>query len=339
MTIHSEFKVTYKGEEVPLDRLSTSFPEVAQFIQEWKNEHTYIQLQTSGSTGVPKKVVIEKSVMWHSAGATLEALDLDRPLRALLALSASYVAGKMMLVRAMRGGWTLELAEVSSNVLATVEGEFAFTALVPMQVESGIDHLHKYGVVIIGGAPVGEGLRQKLTVVDAAIYETYGMTETVSHIAIKKIEKGSSNLFRALPGVHFSADENDCLVIHAPAWNQANLKTTDVIEWVSPTTFRWLGRADFVINSGGVKIHPEEVESAIARELEMHGYLVGVPDETLGMKAVLVLDETPNTEMDFGFLKPYHRPKEVVVIPAFPRTSSDKIDRRALAEHVRRDLA
>lgn len=339
MTIHPEFKLTHKNSAITREEVSVQFPEIAQFLKEWSNEHSYITLQTSGSTGVPKKVVIEKSVMWHSAGATLKALNLDRPLRALLALSASYIAGKMMLVRAMRGGWTLEIAAVSSNVLSEVEGEFSFAALVPMQVEAGLHHLLKYGVIIIGGAPVGVSLRKKLEQVDSAIYETYGMTETVSHIAIKKIESGGKNLFHALPGVHFSANENDCLVIHAPEWNQPNLVTTDVVEWVSPTTFRWLGRADFVINSGGVKIHPEEVETTIEQNLGIHGFLVGVPDETLGMKAVFVVDEEPSIPLDFDFLSPYHRPKEVVVISTFPRTATDKIDRRALADHAARDLA
>lgn len=333
MEIHPSFRILDSKGESNEALLRAEFPEVFSFIESWTNSSETIQLKTSGSTGVPKVIEVEKSVMKHSALATLQALDLDRPLSALLALSAEYIAGKMMIVRAMVAGWKLYVVQPSSHVLTDWNGLVDFAALVPLQVQNGMAQLSKVKVVIIGGAPVSEGLRIQLSKQRTSqVYETYGMTETVSHIALKRLDGVDRPVFDALSGVHFSVDAENKLIIHAKEWGHSTLRTTDVVELLNDHQFIWLGRADFIINSGGIKINPERIEEEIERHLGMEIRIVGVPDDTLGNKLVAVVKASEYKEISFDFLTKYHQPKKLLQLSEFPQTPTQKLDRRALSQ-------
>lgn len=332
--VHPEFSLWCNGNLISQDQLADEFPSVYSFLKEWNDEQDFIQLKSSGSTGTPKSIRVSKVAMWHSAGTTISALKLSSSSRALLALSADYIAGKMMIVRAMRGGWKLELATPSTNVLAQVEGGFDFAALVPMQVETGLDELERIACIIIGGAPVGGALRQKLYDVKTQLFETYGMTETVSHIALKRIEPGN-HFFTGVEGVRFSSSEKGELIIHADAWGHPELRTTDVVELKGDHQFKWLGRSDFVINSGGVKIHPETVERQIEEYNGIAGYLVGIPDDVLGEKCVFVSTDSRVEEgLVLDEIEVYKRPKMFFQIDHYPLTPTEKVSRPELREWV-----
>lgn len=330
-SIHPEFKITSHGTVLTESDLRSDFAEIWQFLEDWKAEKSELTLQTSGSTGKPKLIHVSKQVMWHSAGATLEALDVDRPIKALLALPTKFIAGKMMLVRAMRAGWTIEIEQPTLDVLLRVKGDFDFTALIPLQVETGFVELERFGTIIIGGAPVSIGLRNRISELSTPIYATYGMTETVSHIALQRLAPTLEESFTAVKGVTFSLSPEQSLQIHAPAWGHESLATTDVVDLLNETQFVWKGRADFVINSGGLKLHPEKIEGVLADVLQSEVYVVGVEDGAMGQRAVAILEgEARDCTVEFPALTKHEIPKEFRFIDQFPRTENGKINRRAL---------
>lgn len=334
LSTHPKFQLVCNG-VVPSDNyLIAHFPEVFDFLEAWNDSSDFIVQRTSGSTGVPKEIQVSKRVMWHSAGATISALRIPEGAKALLAMSAGYIAGKMMIVRAMRGGWTLDLQTPSTTILDAISSNYDFAALVPMQVlgrENGLKYIAK---TILGGAPVSSELAEAIKSTSAEVYETYGMTETVSHIALKQISPQAQKAFTAVNGVTFSSKDSK-LVIHAKDWGWPELETTDVVELHSSTSFTWKGRADFVINSGGVKIHPEEVEPLLSELVGTQVYVTSEPDEKLGNRLVAVVEgepvHTPSKEqlLNAG-LTNFQVPKSWKTISSFPRTENGKIQRSRL---------
>lgn len=331
--IHPSFELLHHGQPIDGEKLAITFPSVSEFLDRWDDASNTLEIHTSGSTGKPKAVLIDKWIMWHSAGTTIEALKIAYGAKALLALSPEYIAGKMMLVRAMRGGWKLHIEEPSSDVLERVNERFDFTALVPLQVRGREERLMHFDSIIIGGAPMSIDLEMRLSKLPVHVYATYGMTETVSHIALREIAPKYSDSFKAVPGVEFTKGKEGQLIISAPAWKQDELETTDVVELLDSSTFKWKGRLDFVINSGGVKIHPEEIEPIIAQVIGQEAYIGGVTDPTLGSK-VVGFTEKEVGESDIEILRDrlpkYALPKEWRVVDTFPRTANGKILRRKL---------
>lgn len=332
--IHPDFVLTHHGVQRTEDELVSVFPEVASFLEDWRSSNDEIVLYTSGSTGSPKQLSVSKDVMWHSAGATIAALDLKEGIRALNPLSSAFIAGKMMIVRAMRGGWSLELRKPSASVLEEIDEVFDFAAFAPLQVMGRVEHLNKIGCTILGGAPVDESLISELSAVQNRVYETYGMTETVSHIALKRIRPVADPFFEALPSVLFSKSPSDTLVIHAEEWGHPNLTTNDIVDLMDENRFTWLGRADFVINSGGVKLHPEKIEPVLRAVLKDEVYVKGVEDSKWGQRLVAVLREGKAQPVKEALLaqglSEFEIPKEWVYVEAFPYTPSGKIDRKRL---------
>lgn len=333
--IHPSFELRYDGSPISDDRLQSLFPDVHTFLEEWRNDDPNIKLKTSGSTGAPKQLSVSKQVMWHSAGATMAALGLQEGINACCALSASYIAGKMMCVRAMRGGWKLHLFDPSSDVLDKISTSFDFAAFVPMQVAGRVDKLNSIDVIILGGAPVDTTLKEQLRSVTTRVYETFGMTELVSHIALKQLTPELHNYFSALPGVSFDVDPENRLQILAREWGHSSIQTNDIVELVDSTHFKWKGRADFVINSGGVKLHPEQIEPVLESVIGRKVYVKPANDDVLGQKLIAVVegelnDPPTKDELQRNGLSAYECPKEWHTTEAFPLTPTGKIDRRAL---------
>ena len=264
--------------------------------------------------------------MVHSALATADYFKLQPGNNALLCLPARFIAGKMMLVRTFIIGLELDILPSSSNLEAlSSEKTYDFVALVPLQAQNSIDKLSQFKKIIIGGASVSSELSLKLQNLNNEIYETYGMTETISHIAAKRI---GSEMFSVLPNVTIASDDRDCLVVNVPFISVNTIITNDIVEIISPTTFKWKGRYDHVINSGGVKLFPEQIESKIAKHLTVSFFITGIPDALLGQKVILVLEgsefELPKSL--FEKLDKYEIPKDVFFVTQFERTATAKIN-------------
>ncbi len=303
---------------------------VYQFILEWLSDEDYVVVHTSGSTGKPKEMRLLKKDMIASALKTVSYFKLSQTKTALLCLSANYIAGKMMLVRAFVAGFNLLLVEPCGSPLKLKPGCIDFIAMVPLQVYNSISYFNKdIKSVIVGGGAVSAELKNKLLSLPTDFYETYGMTETVSHVAIREIG-GGDTCFKAMPKVRFKLDERGCLVIVAPDISEVEVVTNDLVDLKSNEEFEFLGRYDNVINTGGVKVIPEEVEQKILGVLNVPFVIISLPDDKLGEKVVMVLEKTLYTDLpDLSLiLTKYQMPRQIFTIPQFPITETGKIKRR-----------
>lgn len=311
------------------------------FLQSWCNDEPAIPATTSGTTGNPKNISIEKNKMLQSARMTLNFLKIPPGSTALLCLSCDYIAGKMMVVRALAGNLNLIAVRPTANPLeASGLPAIDFTALVPMQAETILSNpvtterfIH-INHVLIGGAPLSDTLTRQLAALPNAIYETYGMTETLSHIALKRLS--AAHYFETLDDISLSLDQRGCLVIHAPFLGPEPIFTNDLAELMDSRHFRWLGRLDYVINSGGVKIIPEKVEAKIKSLIPERYFITGLPDSRLGEKVALVIESVPYVPERLLQLKKqladclgkYEVPREILFVEAFAETASGKIARQ-----------
>ena len=299
---------------------------IGTFILEWFDGNDYVQMQTSGTTGTPKVIRVLKQAMVNSAHATGNYFDLGAGTKALHCLPTQYVAGKLMLVRAFILGWDLDIVEPKSNPLDGNDTVYDFSAMVPLQAQQSLNKLNQIKKIILGGAKVSSALAEQLQTLKNEVYETYGMTETITHIAAKKI---GEDAFEALPNVTVSIDDRNCLVINAPRVATEPVITNDVVDVINATHFIWLGRYDNVINSGGVKLFPEQIEEKLAAHIPNRFFVKGIADAILGEKLILVIEGSPYTidESVFAELSKFEKPKEILFADAFAETGSGKLQR------------
>lgn len=298
-----------------------------EFLLEWFNKKSFITVTTSGTTGVPKKINLEKQAMVNSALATAEFFNLKAGNRVLNCLSTNYIAGKMMLIRSMILGFEMDFVTPTSNPLKGNRHHYDFVAMVPMQVQNSILELSKVKKLIVGGSKISESLRNQLLEVPTQIFETYGMTETITHIAVKKIGEKS---FSVLPNVKIATDERGCLVIIASHISETKISTNDVVELLSENQFLLLGRIDNVINSGGVKLFPEQIEAKLSDKIKQRFFVIGIPDEKLGEQVLIVIEgkTTLFDDLIFENLDPYEKPKSICFVTKFIETQSGKVMRK-----------
>lgn len=318
--------------------------EVKRFIIDWQSTHKTVSVQTSGSTGTPKIFEIEKERMQHSARMTCDFLDLSKGDTALLCLPVVYISGKMMIVRALERKLKLYIADPSIAPLQHLDEMIDFCALTPLQVEHSLEKLKFLKNLIIGGAAVSELLKKKIIrqlgkTTQTRIYETYGMSETLSHIALKEIYPHPAEYFNTLEHIKISLDARGCLCIEAPDLNKEKLHTNDLVEILNEKQFRFLGRIDHVINSGGAKIFPETLEAIVKRSIENEVVFLGIPDDILGNKLIMVIegfeDDRLRTKIkNLPFEKSFHQPKAVYFLEKFPRTPNGKVNRKAVLEKL-----
>ncbi|WP_332027838.1 AMP-binding protein [Kaistella sp.] len=325
----------------------TEFEEkVISFLKEWHSGTPTVSVQTSGSTGIPKVFEIEKSKMLNSARMTCNFLNLKEGDAALLCLPVEYISGKMMVVRALERKLKLSVATPSAKPVQNLDVTIDFCAMSPLQVENSLHKIHFIKNLIIGGAQVSQSLKNKISQslkdknTETTVYETYGMSETLSHIALKQIYPVSEEYFSVFKGIEIALDERRCLKISAPALHPEILQTNDLVELKDDRHFKFLGRIDNVINSGGLKIHPEELESLLHRYIPREAAFLGVNDEKLGQKLVLVIEGEQNKDLtsqldealketEKKFSK-NHLPKTIHFIPVFPRIPNGKLNRKEL---------
>jgi len=312
--------------------------DVYQFILNFLDDSEFIPQKTSGSTGTPKNIRLAKQAMWESAKMTSDFFQIKESQVAVLCLPVKYIAGKMMVVRAFFAGLNLILIEPSGTPDFSNLGEIDFCAMVPMQATNLVEQ-NKWPEIknlILGGAETNPELAAKLQLVKTKVFETYGMAETCSHIALKRINgEIREDDFAVLPGIRIMKDNRDCLIIDVPFLNE-KIITNDCVELVSENRFRWLGRFDTIINSGGIKIQPEILEKKIEEILQKSCVILGEPDDVLGQKVVLIV-ETVEPEGPIQIIKkltPFFDkkmlPKSVRFIDSLPRNKSFKIDREVL---------
>ncbi|WP_029037504.1 AMP-binding protein [Salinimicrobium xinjiangense] len=314
--------------------------QAGNFLLDWLNDKDYVEVKTSGSTGPPKKIQIRKQYMINSARATGKFFDLPAGTTALHCLPVNFIAGKMMLVRAMLLGWKLDLELPKANPLDRIFKIYDFCAMTPFQLDNSLSRLHLIRKLIVGGGAVSSNLRSLVQGISTEVYETYGMTETVSHIAARHVnfkkEEEEPLPFTALPNVILSTDDRGCLVIEAPQLTDEVLVTNDVVELLSDKNFIWKGRIDNVINSGGVKLHPEEIEAKLAPIIAHRFFVTSLPDAALGEKLVLMVEsefsETAlhNLEREIKNcrkLGKFEVPKKIYFVEKFEETPNGKIHR------------
>lgn len=349
------------------------------------DEADAIKLQTSGSTGTPKIIEIKKEYMVNSAIATGNYFSLQENTTALLCMNPNFIAGKMMLVRALILGWKIDVVEPSLNPLKGLNKSYSFSAMVPLQVSNSLDDLHKIKKLIIGGGAISNSLEQSLQKIKTECFATYGMTETVSHIAVRKLNnypslrggttkqphsksknvissnpdkyRDEKSHYDTLPNITISTDQRNCLVINAPKITKNQIITNDIVALISDSEFKWLGRFDNIINSGGIKLISEQIEEKLSKIIEQRFFVAGIPDELLGEKLVLVVEgqsvkgsknqrskeskEQSGTSTSLSnqknlksqisnleSLSKYEIPKEIYFLDAFIETSTKKIQRK-----------
>lgn len=334
------------------------------FGRAWLSGQTEFMLHTSGSTGAPKPIRLTRVQMQASAHLTGQTLGLRAGDAALVCLNIRYVAGVMMLVRGLELGLPMTIIEPSGNPLTHFDPattRFAFTAFVPLQLQTVLQEspeklpiLNGMKAILVGGAATSPALDQALQVITAPVYATYGMTETVSHIALRRLNGSlKSEVFTALDGVVLGTDGRGCLHITSAATNFERIQTNDVVDLLDQAHFRLLGRADRVINSGGVKVQPEPIEQVIQTVLAQVGratdsalprlFVAGLPDERLGQRVVVFTEQAFLTDDQWSRIReavleqfgPYSVPKEVITVEQFAETPTGKIDQKATIARIR----
>jgi O-succinylbenzoic acid--CoA ligase len=314
--------------------------ELEEFLNEWHDDRPTVMVHTSGSTGKPKPLLVEKSRMEASARITCNFLGLQQGDTALLCMPLDYIAGKMMVVRALTCG--LRLIAVKPSGTPCWDETIDFAAMVPLQVWNLLHHatgrqrLMQVRHLIIGGGAIDERLEEALKDFPNAVWSTYGMTETLSHIALRRLNgPTASSWYTPFEGVMLSQTEEGCLVIDAPAVHDGLLVTNDIVELslnsklssLNSQQFRVIGRKDNVICSGGIKIQMEEVERLLRPHLPRPFLITRVPDERLGQQVVLMMEQGTEEEARTvceRVLPKYWQPRRILIVDGLPMTATGK---------------
>ncbi len=328
--------------------LFSDYPDLLSFLKEWMSRKDVIELHTSGSTGLPKKIIVKKDAMVLSAKRTIDFLGLQPGMTALLALPLSFIAGKMMVVRAIVGGLNLIYQLPSGNPMKNIDIPIDFAAFTPMQMHKIINETAEKSTllqnVIIGGAPLSSSLEKKLKLQPFNAWETYGMTETVSHIALRKITgNDSQEHLYPLKGISVGLQENSCLFIDAPGISENLVLSNDLAQIYADGSFMIKGRIDHIINSGGIKVIPELLEAEIQSFFDAEFVISSVPDPEKGEKVIMVVEGNSfdtgalMTEINRNIDK-YERPVFICFLKSFPRSKNGKILRLNIRSLVLKTL-
>lgn len=315
-----------------------------EFRQQWQSDDPHIPAHTSGSTGRPKPVRLLKSDMQASAIATNTFFRLDTNSQLVCPLALDYIAGKMMAVRAWLLGTDPLMVTPSNN--PTLPAHCSLLAVVPSQVTAVAEAIKADKTTVdnllIGGAALPGALARMLAdeLPQVAAYESYGMTETCSHVALRRV--GGDGLFHAMPGIEFSTDDRGCLVIKTARLSVGRVVTNDIVRIADNYSFEWLGRIDNVINSGGIKLFAEQLEAEISKALasslfsDINFYITSEPDTKWGNKVVMVVEkDTDGNIPDLDVIKELmkasmpssHIPKRILAVTSLPRTANGKVRR------------
>ncbi|WP_434503561.1 AMP-binding protein [Prevotella sp.] len=307
-----------------------------EFLTEWNNESDMILVHTSGSTGNPKPMYVEKKRMLNSARITCDFLGLCPGDTAFLCMPLDYIAGKMLVVRSIERKLNLVSVTPSGHPLKDISLSFdkpSLAAMVPLQVYNSLnvaaeaETLRSFTHLIIGGGAIDDELAKALRSFPNHVWSTYGMTETLSHIALRRLNGDSaSEWYTPFDSVDVSQNEDGCLVIDAPLVHDGKLVTNDIVE-LKDGKFRILGRKDNVICSGGIKIQMEEVERALRPYMESNFMITKRSDKKFGEIVVLITENDNIAEVEAickRVLPKYWCPHDYLHIESIPLTETGK---------------
>ncbi len=320
-------------DELPTERYNEHEKFVLEIIRKWHSNMQFFTHQSSGSTGRPKKINISREKIEISARATMDFIDPKKRIKtSLLCLNPNHIGGAMVVYRSMVFDHDLTVVEPASDLSRAIENKsYDLASMVPMQFEKlTASQIDQFGTILIGGAPVGV----KNIMSKAQIYSTFGMTETVSHIALRKID---DEVYTTTGDTQIATTDGNLLKIRGAITNHKWLTTNDIIEFISPNKFKWIGREDFIINSGGIKVNPEEIENLLHERIADEFIISSLPDSQLGRKVVL-LSSGNERSFDFSELDKYHTPKEIYFNQKIFKTESGKIDRRKTQSNFEQNL-
>ena len=321
---------------------------VLDFVRQWLTGTQEFTLTTSGSTGTPSVITLRRRQLEASARRTGDFFDLGPGDRALVCLNCEYIGGLMMLVRGLERNMHLTIVEPHADPFQYVAAgaEFDFSAFVPLQLKAVLaaghaPRLNRLKALLLGGAPADTTLQQELQPLTVPVWLTYGMTETCSHVALRRLNgRGATASYRVLPGIAAGQDERGCLTLRGDVTDDQLVVTNDQVHLLDAHTFEWLGRADFVINTGGVKVPAEKVELVLDVALAEIGaarrcFVAGRPDERLGQAVTAYLEgpalsaaqEKQLQVLLAARLSRYEQPRQLVFVPDFQTTATGKLDR------------
>jgi len=315
------------------------------FLNEWFDDSEFISVRTSGSTGEPKLIELSKSFMLTSAKRTIGYFGLKKDDRILLSLSCRYIAGKMMVVRAIAGQMNLMAVDPADSFDFLQNDSFDFGAMVPNQVfkileqDSGKEKLQNIRNLLVGGSAISAELERQISQFTNRIVSTYGMTETSSNIAIRELSGSRiSEYYHCLEGIRVELGVNDCLRIQVSDMDKP-IQTNDLAVLQSEKSFRILGRSDSMIISGGIKYSPETIEKKLEGLINQRFVISSIPDEKLGEKLVLVIEgQSYSTESIFismfKILNPFEQPKMIFFLDHFPENGLGKVMRSTVKDAI-----
>ena len=310
-------------DSLPTERYNVHENFVLNIIRRWHSREQFFIHQTSGSTGRPKKIKISRDKIEISTEATLSFIDAKRQIKkSLLCLDPKHIGGAMVVYRSMIANHDLTLVTPESNPMEELapDESFDLVSMVPMQFNRlNESQLNRFGTILIGGAP----MEVKKIETKAKIYSAFGMTETVSHIALRLLDE---TLFKTTGDTEVALNTDNSLKIKGAITDYKWLDTNDLAKVLSSKSFEWIGRKDFIINSGGIKINPEEIELLIGKQSTDDIMISSLPDDVLGQKVILI-SNGKEQEFDFSKLQKYHKPKECYFNQRIHKTSSGKLDR------------
>ncbi|MFH1009125.1 MAG: AMP-binding protein [Candidatus Latescibacterota bacterium] len=323
-----------EGKEVPeTDQWER---DLFSFVLAWISPEPDIEVRTSGSTGKARSWMVRKEQMIRSAQMTARVLGLAVGDSALLCLPTQYIAGKMMVVRAFVCGLDLIAEEPTSSPLAGIPGTIDFAAVTPMQLQEAVDSraVERIRTLLVGGGSVSASLSAAVQSLRTQVIETYGMTETLTHVAFRPLSGAArSPFFTALEDASFSCGDRGCLVVHAPWISDEPVYTNDLVRLCDPFTFELLGRANHVINTGGIKVVPETVEHKLGPLLPNRRFFVaGSAHPTLGQEVVLVIEGAPckiDADAFEAVLDRFEAPRKTLFTKRFLVAESGKVNRAA----------
>lgn len=309
---------------------------IFSFLNNWYNDNPFLTTFTSGTTGVPKKVILYKKHMYDRAISTVEFLNLKKiRTRGFLCLSPNFIASKMFMVRAIIFKWKIYCVPPSSNPLKGIEEYFDISSMIPMQVKFSLEyeHIENIKILLIGGSYISENLEKKLQNISTVCYATYGMTETYGHIGIRKINGLDKSFFyKSFKDINIDIDNRSCMKIFFS--KKYIIQTNDIVHLISKNSFFWKGRYDNIINSGGIKIIPELLEKYINPFIPFYRrfFVSSILDEVFGEKIILIIEGSPISikipENIFYGEKKFYKPKNIFFISTFVENSFGKIKRK-----------
>lgn len=320
------------------------------FLEKWFDASPVITVHTSGSTGTPKELVVCKDRMMQSARLTCEFLNLQAGDTALLCMNLRYIGAMMVVVRSLVAGLNLIVRPASGHPLSDIEEPLRFAAMVPLQVYNTLRvpeekaRLEQTDILIIGGGAMDDSLEAEISALPTAVYSTYGMTETLSHIALRRLNgETASKHYYPFPSVELSLSAESTLVIKAPLICGEVLQTNDIACIYPDGSFTIAGRKDNVINSGGIKIQAEEMEKRLRPFIPVPFVVTSVPDPRLGQAlTLLIAGQVDARELESKLqtvLDAYHRPRHIFMTESIPQTENGKTDRagcRILARQMKK---